>query len=341
MPQVEVAENVFENDRHTSFYLSAGPLDGPLVIFIHGWPELSLSWRHQLPFFAELGFQAVAPDMRGYGRSTVHDKHADYSLEESVQDMLELQEHLGQERTLWVGHDWGSPVAWSIASHYPEKCHGLASLCVPYGLEKGLDYTIQFVDREVYPEEEFPAGQWEYMRHYEEDFDRATAPMDKNPAALLQAMFQKGSPDGFKQPAGTAYTRKQGGWFAGAPEAPAVPRDDDVVSAEELAVYSKYAAENGFRGPNSWYMNHEANAEYSKLAVKDGRLDMPALFLAARYDYVCESVTSRLAEPMRELCSNLTEEIIDSGHWMAQERPFEVNRAMARWLVKSLPELLK
>ena len=68
---MDIRENFFETTRHKSFYLSSGPEDGELVIMTHGWPELSLSWRHQLKFLGELGYHAIAPDMRGYGRSSV------------------------------------------------------------------------------------------------------------------------------------------------------------------------------------------------------------------------------------------------------------------------------
>ena len=61
-----ITEHTVKTDRHTTFYLTAGPEEGPLVIFAHGWPELSISWRHQLPALAALGFRAIAPDMRGY-----------------------------------------------------------------------------------------------------------------------------------------------------------------------------------------------------------------------------------------------------------------------------------
>jgi pimeloyl-ACP methyl ester carboxylesterase len=85
-------------------------------------------------------------------------------------------------------------------------------------------------------------------------------------------------------------------------------------------------------------VNHAANVAYAAQAVNDGYLDMPVLFLAARYDYTCESVTSRLAEPMRARCRNLSEQIIASGHWMAQEKPVQVNAALARWLATSVPQ---
>ena len=98
-------EGLVRTDRHATFYLEAGAADSPLIVFVHGWPELSLSWRHQLPCFADLGFRAVAPDMRGYGRSGVYRRHEDYALEHTVRDMIELLDGLGREKAVWVGHD--------------------------------------------------------------------------------------------------------------------------------------------------------------------------------------------------------------------------------------------
>ena len=114
-----VTEHVARTPRHTSFCLAAGTPGATPIIFVHGWPELAISWRHQLPAMAALGFHAIAPDMRGYGRSSVYTTHADYALEHSVRDMIELLDHLGAERAIWVGHDWGAAVVWAIASHFP------------------------------------------------------------------------------------------------------------------------------------------------------------------------------------------------------------------------------
>ena len=82
-----ISEHYFETERHRSFYLAAGPEDGPKIFFLHGWPELSLSWRHQLKVFGGLGFRAIAPDMRGYGKSCVYTQHSDYALRKVVEDM--------------------------------------------------------------------------------------------------------------------------------------------------------------------------------------------------------------------------------------------------------------
>lgn len=336
---VSITEHTVKTDRHTSFYLAVGPENGPLIIFVHGWPELSISWRHQLPALAALGFRAIAPDMRGYGRSSVYNQHGDYAQELIVRDMIELLDLTGRQKAVWVGHDWGSPVVWNLASHHPDRCEAVASLCVPYHtIEYGLDNTIALVDRKLYPENEFPAGQWEYMRLYEESFHEATDPMDANVGKFLKLAFRKGDPAGEGKRAMTAMARKGHGLFGGA-QFPDVPRDSDVISEEDLSIYVSALERNGFFGPSSWYMNHATNAAYGRKAVNDGYLDVPVLFIAALYDYVCESVHSRLGEPMRKYSRNLKEEVIKAGHWVAQERPLEVNAALVKWLATSVPNV--
>lgn len=335
-----ITEHFVAGPSHTTFYRATGPEAGEPIIFVHGWPELGLSWRHQIDALGHLGFRCIAPDLRGYGRSTVHPDHADYALENIVADMLALADEIGAERAIWVGHDWGSPVVWSIASHHPDRCHGVASLCVPYRtLDLGIDATLALVNRDRYPEDTYPAGQWEYMRYYEENFDDACRLFEANPYNTAKLLFRKGDPAGFGLPAGTAMTRINGGWFGDAAEAPDFPRDGDVVSEAELAEYAHYLEQNGFFGPDSYYMNHARNAVYGARALNDGVLTMPVLFLAAQYDYVCDAITSDLAEPMRAHCDNLTEHVIYSGHWMAQERPHDVNSALARWLVAEFEPL--
>ena len=86
-------------------------------------------------------------------------------------------------------------------------------------------------------------------------------------------------------------------------------------------------------------MNNRANAEYADEALNDGYLDMPTLFLLAEYDYTCECVRSSLTDPMKRLCRNLTSRNIACGHWMAQEKPAEVNAALTHWLVTSVPDV--
>ena len=333
-------EAIARTDRHTTFYLADGPESGTPIIFVHGWPELSLSWRHQLPCFGALGFRAVAPDMRGYGRSTVHPRHEDYAVEHAVRDMIDLLDALGRDRAIWVGHDWGSPVVWSLASHHPDRCHGVANLCVPYFAQGFAPANlVPLVDRSVYPEAEYPVGQWDYQLFYEESFDRARAAFEADVRATVKALFRKGSASGKGKPARTARVRRDGGWFGGSGRAPEVPLDTELLAEDDLERYTDSLKSNGFFGPDSWYMNGARNVEFARRAPNGGAISIPVLFLHAEYDYVCETVASRLAEPMRRDCRDLTEVVVASGHWMAQEKPAAVNAALARWLAARFPAL--
>jgi pimeloyl-ACP methyl ester carboxylesterase len=329
-----ILEGVVRTPRHATAYLAAGLVDGPPIVFVHGWPELAISWRHQLPAFAALGFRCVAPDMRGYGRSTVHPRTEDYALEAIVADMLEMADALGIARAVWVGHDWGSPVVWSIAAHHAERCLGVASLCVPY-IAQGfsLPNLVKLIDRRVYPEAEFPAGQWDYQFFYEENFEKTVRDFEADIAATVRALFRSGNPAARAKPSRTATIRRDGGWFGGAGRAPAaVPLDTGVLTEADHAQYVAALTRNGFFGPDAWYRNHAANMDYAARAPRGGRLAMPALFLHGAYDQTCMTLGSPLAEPMRRDCADLTEAVVPSGHWMAQEKPVQVNAALARWL---------
>ena len=333
-----ITEHVTKSPRHTTFYLACGPASGPPIIFVHGWPELSLSWRHQLPCFSALGFRAIAPDMRGYGRSSVPSRHEDYALELIVADMLELADSFGAQKAVWVGHDWGSPVVWNLASHHPERCHGVANLCVPY-LPGGLspDQREPLIDRTIYPVNKYPAGQWEYQLFYVENFTKAQREFEVDIENTVKWLFRKGNPEGKGKPSRTAEVRRQGGWFGQLGKAPSLPRDADVITEKDLSAYVAALTRNGFFGPGSWYMNRALNNDYAKRAKSGGRIAMPVLFLHGEYDYTCETVTSRLAEPMRAHCSDLTEVVVKSGHRIAQEKPVDVNSALAAWLARKLP----
>lgn len=334
-----ITEHVARSARHTSFYLACGPRDGVPMIFAHGWPELSISWQHQLRCFGALGFRAIAPDMRGYGRSTIHPQPSDYTVANAECDLLELLDALDAEAAIWVGHDWGTPVVWSIASHHPQRCLGVAGLCVPY-LPEGFapEHLLAHVDRTLYPVETFPAGQWDYQLFYREHFERACATFDADPEATVTALFRKGNPAGRGQPARTATVRRDQGWFGGAPRAPALPRDTDLLDEQDLHRYASALAANGFAAPCSWYLNAGANTEHARGAARGGHLSMPVLFLHAENDYVCDTTGSTLADPMRKACTDLTEVRIASGHWMQQERPEAVNAAIAGWVARALPE---
>ena len=105
-----------------------GPDAGPLVLCLHGFPELGRSWQHQLPALAAAGYRAVAPDLRGYGQT---DLQGPYDLRTLVDDTAALISALGRERAIIVGHDWGGAVAWSVAALRPSLVEKLVVLNCP------------------------------------------------------------------------------------------------------------------------------------------------------------------------------------------------------------------
>lgn len=334
LPQdISLVRKSFTADSHETSYLEAGPPGGPLLMLVHGWPALGVTWRRQLVHFAARGFRVVAPDLRGYGNSTVYADPSAYRQELIVGDMLALLDHLGGESAIWAGHDWGSPTVWNIASHFPQRCIAAAALAVPFGgLDRGLDALLQTVDRERYPAGKYPNGQFDYMVFYEQFADRVTAVFDAAPASSVKALFRRGDPAVHTRPAPTAFTTVNGGWFGGADSAPDLPLDTAVLSPDDYAELTASLARNGFHGPTGYYLNHRANAAYADSAINGGRLGMPVLFIGAAYDPVADITSPAALLSVRQSCTDLTEMTIPAGHWLHLEAAAQVNECMEDWL---------
>ncbi|XXX82600.1 alpha/beta fold hydrolase [Sorangium sp. So ce134] len=112
-------------------YVEAG--EGPLVVLLHGFPELWYSWRHQISALVEAGYRVIAPDMRGYNLSDKPRGVAAYAIGELTADVAALIEASGAERAAAVvGHDWGGGVAWAFAMRYPALLERLVVLNCPH-----------------------------------------------------------------------------------------------------------------------------------------------------------------------------------------------------------------
>jgi pimeloyl-ACP methyl ester carboxylesterase len=109
---------------------SAG--DGEPVVLLHGFPEISYSWRHQLPALAGAGARALAPDLRGYGDSDRPSEVEAYALPALVADIVGLLDAIGADSAHLVGHDWGGSIAWVLASRAPERVKSLTILNSPH-----------------------------------------------------------------------------------------------------------------------------------------------------------------------------------------------------------------
>ena len=114
--------------------VQSGPVDGPLVILLHGFPEFWYGWRKQIPALANAGFRVWAPDQRGYNTSEKPPNVRDYRLDKLADDVAGLIGISGRRRVTVVGHDWGGAVAWWLAANYPELVERLVILNVPHPL---------------------------------------------------------------------------------------------------------------------------------------------------------------------------------------------------------------
>lgn len=128
-PQVHVSHDYADLDGARLHY--AHTSGGPLMVFLHGFPQCWYMWRHQLAEFGR-DHLAAAPDLRGYNLSSKPEAVEDYGPWRAAKDVRALAAKLGYQRFVLVGHDWGAATAWSFALHYPELLEGLVILATPH-----------------------------------------------------------------------------------------------------------------------------------------------------------------------------------------------------------------
>lgn len=317
-----------EASGRTVAFRATGPSDGRPILLVHGWPQSSWAWRHQLVDLAQRGYRVIAPDLRGVGASSTYSSHSDYALRHHVGDLIALLDALGVERATWVGHDWGAPIVWAALRHHPERFSAAGSISTPYDtLEKGFEQVTAFVRRDVYPEDEYPAGQMDYYRFYSEDFAAAQSHFEADVPAFFTAILRGDAPHQEDVVWPTATVRRRGGWFDGGP-APRMEIDRTVIDDNDLRQFVEEYSRTGFFGTNSFYMNDDDNRAFVAEAG-DSLITIPTLLIIGGHDYVNDAAYSDLAEPMRAACRNLDERVVGAAHWIHQERPEEVNNAIA------------
>lgn len=323
----------FSSPRHTTHYWEAGPADGPLMIFVHGWPEIGLMWRAQIEALASEGWRCVAPDMRGYGGSSAPDASEAYALREIVQDMVELHDRLGARSAIWVGHDLGSPVVGALAAHHAKRSRGVVFASVPYSPEAfALPSLLQLIDRKLYPVDKYPDGQWDYYRFYLTHFEQTVTDFNADIPATLAAIYRSGNPESLGKVYQSASVTRNGGWFGSAHRAPTVPPDPALWPAADFDALVEAFRVTGFRPGNSWYLNDTANLAYALAAPNGGRLHHPVLFISGEFDGLCNINHNRVGEPMRGTCEDLSVTSLPSGHWLPLERKAESIQAIRSWL---------
>jgi pimeloyl-ACP methyl ester carboxylesterase len=319
--------------RQSTHYIECGPVGGPLMIFLHGWPSLGLMWRAQMDAFAADGWHCVAPDLRGFGGSSAPPAIEAYAIEEVVADMTELHDHLGGKPAIWVSHDWGVVVAAELAAHHPDRSRGVVLTSLAYQpAGHALRTLIPLVDRTIYPTEQYPDGQWDYYRYYTTHFETAVADLNADPAASLATIFRSGDPAGLGKVAPHAMVTRNGGRFGAAHRAPPTDPNPAIWPPADFDALVQAFKEHGFRPSCAWYLNDGANLAYARRAPNGGRLSQPVLFVNGAFDQICTISGNRQGDPMRAACTDLAEASLPAGHWLPLERKVELIQVIRDWL---------
>ncbi len=297
---------------------------GPLVVFVHGFPESWYSWRHQIGPVAAAGFTACAIDVRGYGGSDKPGPVEAYDMETLVADVAGVIEaHSPDRKAILVGHDWGAPIVWYTALTRPDRVRAVAGLSVPYtGVPKAsfLDLVTEAFTRR---------GRFFYQAYFQDE-GVAEAEMEGDVRGALRKFYYAISgdaPDGAWPP-----DKRHGDTLLHRLQDP--QQFPAWLTAADEDFYVGEFAQSGFRGPLNRYRNHDR--DFAFLSRFEGRtIEQPALFIGGARDLVLKMAPGvDVVALMKGMLPDLrgAHVLEGCGHWTQQERPAEVNALLLPWL---------
>src|SRR5712672_3416737 len=339
----------------------------PCLLLLHGFPELGFSWRKVMPALAAAGYHVIAPDQRGYGRTTGWDGNYDgdlnsFRLLNLVRDALGLVSALGYRSVdAVVGHDFGSSVAAWCALVRPDVFRSVALMSAPFAGPPALPFIT--ADAPPGPKVEDPvhrelAALPRPRKHYQWYYStrEANADMHRAPQGVhdfLRAYYHHKSADWRDN---KPHPLK--GWTAGelaklptyyvmdfakdmaATVAEAMPSAEAIAANtwlpdSELAFYSGEYARTGFQGGLQWYRCGTSGAFTAELQLWSGRtIDIPSAFISGKRDWGTYQTPGAIDRMQKVACTNMKEiHLIDgAGHWVQQEKADEVSRLLLRFL---------
>lgn len=312
---------LIQTDGLRQHILEAG--SGPLVLLIHGFPELGISWRAQVEALAEAGFHAVAPDMRGYGSTEKPKDVAAFSILHLVGDMVDLVRALGETSCVVVGHDWGAPVAWHCALTRPDLFTAVAGLSVPFQPRRPRGPPTAAM---AALSKRAGLGDLYINRFQPADAHEA---FDADPDTALRKMFHAydgATPDG----------RQSTGFMPDGVSLLDSIADDATrppwMSQDHFREYVDAFTAGGFNGPLNWYRCLDLN--WSLTAhLQDARIRVPAAFMVGERDPVRHYAGAHEAG-LKDWATDLRIQTVvpGAGHWIQQERPEVVNAFLLTFL---------
>jgi pimeloyl-ACP methyl ester carboxylesterase len=337
------------------------------VLLLHGFPELAYSWRKVMPALAEAGYHVIAPDQRGYGRTTGW--NADYDADLSpfrvpnlVRDALGLVSAFGYRSVdAVVGHDFGSPIAAWCALIRPDVFRSVVMMSAPFGGPPSLPFNTTNVPAKPKPEDPIHrdlAGLPRPRKHYHWYYSTREANNDMQRAPqgvhdFMRAYYHHKSADckankPFPLKSWTAdeIAKLPTYYVMDLAKDMAATVAEEMPSAAEIAAntwlpdseLSFYAAEytrNGFQGGLQWYRGSTTGAFMPELQLWSGRtIDIPSAFISGKQDWGTYQRPGVFEAMQNRVCTNMIGcHLVDgAGHWVQQEQPGAVSRLLVQFL---------
>jgi len=299
--------------------------EGPVVLLCHGFPELWYSWRHQIPALAAAGFRAVAPDMRGYGRTDAPEPIEAYSMFHLVGDMVGLLDAIGVQEATIVGHDWGSMVAWNAALMRPDRFRAVVGMSVPFTPRPPAPTTRLL--------KAIAGDRFMYMLYFQEP-GKAERELEADPRRTLRMLLYSASGS---VPEGHAWKfdlPKTAGFLDAMVDPERLPA---WLSEADLSVYADEFGRTGFRGGLDWYRNLDRNWEFGA-PWHGAKVRVPAAFIGGLRDVVVTgpggTSEGKMVTAMPNFVPDLRAKVLlpGIGHWNQQEAPAQTNAALLDFL---------
>ena len=304
-----------KSDGYRIATYSDGPIDGPLVILIHGWPELAYSWKTTVPPLVNAGYRVIAYDLRGFGASDAPHGVEHYAIEQMVADLQVVIKAQTAAKVTLIGHDWGGIILWHAARMISDQIERLISICTPHVKQAPVDPLKIFRKR---------FGEEHYFLRFNENPYEVEALFYRDPDAFFRLMFRT-TPSNIKMDKKFTYIPKSFSEFLdkGAPSLPGA-----VMSDTDRKVYVKAYKNKGFHGGISLYRNTSHN-----WALAEGLSEcvyQPALMLSPEDDLLLPPSSTG---HMPSIVPNLKRQTIPNcGHWAMWDNPEDINKAIIDWL---------
>lgn len=324
-PPFDRPERVLVSDTegpvHLDVHAGGHDSDLPALVLCHGFPEMAYSWRHQMAPLTDAGLRVLAPDQRGYAGSDAPAEPTRYDMEHLCGDLIAVLDHFDVERAIFVGHDWGGFVVWSMPLLHPDRVAGVIGLNTP--LIQPLPIAPLALLRQL-------RGENNYIVAFQEE-GRAEEVLERDLEGTFRLLFRRNAmsaeefaalPDDAPERNFELLERLREGFDPD--ELPGV----DLLTEAELATWIAAYQHSGFHGPVNWYRNFDRNWE--RLRSIPHRIDVPCLYVGAADDHVLPPSSADGMENFVEDLEKVT--IEDCGHWTQQERPDDVNRVLIDWV---------